>query len=415
MTTIDRLEIAKKLQNHHYFFRAFWDIGEPIIENSGDLPTAAISFDSKGESVNLHINEDFWNSLNETTRNFVICHEMCHVILQHGKRFKECLGNQSEMERMNIATDVVINELLCDSFNFNRSELDERLQKNGCWFDTIFPNKSIPKNESSEFYYNLLKSEGMPASMPFSIDVHKIMTDVEIDSMQKKLSDSGLCDSIDDKFLKPFSNDLEAIRSAVGTGTWQTLTNTVVKKKKKWETVIKKWEKMHTTEKYDSVERWDRVNPRYSQIVGKTVHLPTQSNTIDEYKEQSKIDVFFFLDTSGSCINLAGRFFKAAKSLNPDKFNIRLFCFDTKVEETSLKSNKIYGGGGTSFSIIENKIQNIIKSENKKYPKAVFIITDGYGNNVSPEKPEKWYWFLSTNYTHYIPMQSKTYKLSDFE
>jgi predicted metal-dependent peptidase len=85
------------------------------------------------------------------------------------------------------------------------------------------------------------------------------------------------------------------------------------------------------------------------------------------------------------------------------------------VEETSLKSNKIYGGGGTSFNIMENKIQSIMKSENKKYPKAVFVITDGYGNKVSPEKPEKWYWFLSANYTHYIPSQSKTYKLSDFE
>lgn len=415
MNTVDRLEIAKSLQNHHYFFRAFWDIGAPIIEKSAELPTAAISFDMAGESLNLHINEDFWNSINETTKNFVICHEMCHVILQHGKRFKDCLGNNSAMERMNIATDVVINEMLCSSFKFNRSELDERLQKEGCWFDTIFPNKTIALNESSEYYFNLLESEGIPKNKPFSIDVHKVLSDKEVDMMQKKLSESGICDSIDEKFLKSFSNDIDSIRSAVGTGTWQTLSNIAVKKKQKWETVIKKWESMHTTEKYDCVERWDRVNPRYSQIVGKSVHLPTQSNTIDEYKEQSKIDVFFFLDTSGSCINLASRFFKAAKSLNPNKFNIRLFCFDTKVEETSLKSNKIYGGGGTSFSIIENKIQSIIKSENKKYPKAVFVITDGYGNSVNPEKPEKWYWFLSSNYTSFIPIKSKKYKLSDFE
>lgn len=44
------------------------------------------------------------------------------------------------------------------------------------------------------------------------------------------------------------------------------------------------------------------------------------------------------MDTSGSCFNLAERFFKAALTLNPKKFNVRLFCFDYYATETSLKS-----------------------------------------------------------------------------
>lgn len=415
MNIIDRLDIAKNLQDHHYFFRAFWDIGEPVIEDGKDLPTAAISFDPKGDSLNLHINEDFWKSLNETTKHFVICHEMCHVILEHGKRFADCLGNSSEMERMNIATDVVINEMLCNSFGFVRSELDERLQKEGCWFDTIFPNKNIPFDESSEYYFNLLEKEGLPKSKPFSIDVHKVLNDSEIDGIQKKLADSGVYDSIDDKFVGAFpSGDDINQKAGVGSGGWKTV-NVTSAKKKKWESVIRKWTKMHSKEKYDCVERWERVNPRYSQIISDNISLPTPSNTLDEYKDKNRINVFFFLDTSGSCINLAGRFFKAAKSLDPLKFDIRLFCFDTRVEETSIKSNKIYGGGGTSFSIIENKIKSIVSLEKKKYPEAVFVITDGYGNGVSPEKPQKWHWFLTTNYTHYIPQTSNVYKLKDYE
>ncbi len=44
MDITEKLEIAKELQNHHYFFRAFWDIGEFVIGKFPDLPTAAIAF-----------------------------------------------------------------------------------------------------------------------------------------------------------------------------------------------------------------------------------------------------------------------------------------------------------------------------------------------------------------------------------
>lgn len=168
-------------------------------------------------------------------------------------------------------------------------------------------------------------------------------------------------------------------------------------------------------ETIDETERWERVNPRYSQIISNEIHLPTNCKVLEEYKEKNKIDVFFFLDTSGSCINLKDRFFKAAKSLDPKKFNIRLFCFDTMVQETTLESGRVWGGGGTSFSIIERHIQSVITSEKKKYPKAVFLVTDGMGDNVIPEKPERWYWFLSYNYKQYIPAKSKTFMLSDYE
>ena len=120
------------------------------------------------------------------------------------------------------------------------------------------------------------------------------------------------------------------------------------------------------------------------------------------------------MDTSGSCFNLAERFFKAALTLNPKKFNIRLFCFDCSVVETDIKSQKLYGGGGTSFKAIEDKIQEIV-GKGEKYPHAVFIITDGYGNKVIPQFPKKWHWFLSENYLNFIPKESHKYMLNDFE
>jgi len=45
----------------------------------------------------------------------------------------------------------------------------------------------------------------------------------------------------------------------------------------------------------------------------------------------------------------------------------------------------------------------------------VFIFTDGYGDNVSPEKPERWHWFLDDHSSeHCIPKKSLTFKLNEF-
>jgi hypothetical protein len=413
MNTVEKLDIAKKLQEFHYFFRAFWDIGHPIVEKFDDLPTAAIEFDTQGHSINLKINTDFWESLNEHSQMFVICHEMSHVILRHGERFIEYYGTEG-MQTMNIAADVVIDEMLCRSFGFNRYDLDERIRDRGCWFDTVFKDQKVPEDESTEYYFNLLNKN--PSSIPkdlFSIDAHNIISSQ--DDMDKILQDSGVLGTIDEEFAcKIPTGHIGNTRSSCGTGRWHHVI-VETKKKKKWETVIKKWENFRKKEDFQEDERWERTSPRYSQIIGKDIHLPSNYNIIDEYKIKDRMDVSFFMDTSGSCIDLKERFFKAAKSLNPKKFNIRLFCFDTSVKETTIASGQIYGGGGTSFSIIENKIQQIMQAENKKYPHAVFLITDGMGNSVTPQHSNRWFWFLSANHKNYIPKDSKVFMLKDYE
>lgn len=51
-----------------------------------------------------------------------------------------------------------------------------------------------------------------------------------------------------------------------------------------------------------------------------------------------------------------------------------------------------------------------------RYPEAVFVITDGYGNRVKPARPEKWYWFLTPGGSRYcIPKECNIYNLQDYE
>lgn len=409
MTIDERIEFSKKLQNYHYFFRSFWDIGNPIVADFPDLPTAAISFDDDGECINFLINENFWNELNECTKLFLICHEMSHIIFNHGERFVEYI-NTNKFEKMNYAADVVINEMLCDSFGFDRYKLDKRISENGCWLDTVFKDeKNIQPNESTEYYFNRIPDD-ISSKDIFRFDSHSIGSS-ELEKIEKVLENAGVADCIGQELIDRLPKECQA---GIGSGSWHNI-QVEAKKKKKWESVIKKWENQFKKEVIDSEERWERVNPRYSQIIKNDIMLPSDIKLLTETKEKEKINVFFFLDTSGSCIGYAKRFFKAAKSLDPKKFNIRLFCFDTQVKETTLESGKIYGGGGTRFDIMEQHIQYILKKENIKYPKAVFVITDGYGTPINPEKPKNWYWFLTNSYKQCIPKESKVFPLKNYE
>lgn len=149
-------------------------------------------------------------------------------------------------------------------------------------------------------------------------------------------------------------------------------------------------------------------------MVGSGIMLPTERE--EEAPDKGKIKLWFFLDSSGSCISYGERFFSAALSLPKDKFDINLMSFDTSIHKVDLENQRIKGGGGTSFRIIENYIQKDISASKEEYPKAVFIITDGMGDDVSPEKPNNWHVFLTSGfYVRCFHEDCNFYKLSDFE
>jgi hypothetical protein len=185
-----------------------------------------------------------------------------------------------------------------------------------------------------------------------------------------------------------------------------------VKKKRKWETVIKKWSRKYK-EKDKDEEQWTRRARRYS-MVSPSLMLPTEAEVED--KSETRIKVRFYQDTSGSCYGFRDRFFAAARSLPTDRFDVELFCFDTQVYPASLEEGKLYGFGGTSFSVLHQHVEQQLRSgEIARHPEAIFVITDGYGDQVRPSVPDKWYFFLSDNYTHCIPEECNIFMLADYE
>jgi predicted metal-dependent peptidase len=438
-------EILSELDSRHGVFYHLWDMGSPIFsDNIGKLavPTAGVILDKDGECINFLLNKDFWNSISFEEKLFILCHECLHVVLNHGHRLFRNAKSKEDFMIMNYATDVVINHTLVNKFGFDRSVIDPHNAY--CWTDTVFPKETdVPEDKSSEFYYNKIydyvEEQGkMPSdgegdgSGPQTVDEHstfmqgddgnnKDMSDI-LRELEERLTDDEknfIQDLINsnkdlDEKINPSENSEDAGTSP--GNIFKRVELKKVKKKKKWETVIKKWANKYLKNTDTEELQWARTNRRFQMLTDSEMFLPSEMELEDIAIEEKRIEVWFFQDTSGSCSGYTQRFFDAARSLPPDRFDIKMHCFDTRVYETDIDSGELYGFGGTSFNIIEQYIQQDIKKRNVPYPKAVFIITDGYGNNVSPEKPETWYWFLTPGGSKsYINKKSHVFNLKDFE
>lgn len=404
--------IARKLEKHHAIFAQLWNVSFP--EFTKEIPTAGVYFDKEGNTIAFKINPDFWDTLTDIEKEFVISHECLHVILYHGFRINNLKPEQ--LQNANIALDLVVNHLLVENYLFDREAVDPH--KKYIWKDVVFKDDVQLEENSNYFerFYNLVKDQNnLKGSGYNSLDDHSELVsfnNAAFDSFIKENISAHDLSSFKEKIF-PHVKDLKDQMKEVGVdpgSTWRTYSAPYVPKPK-WETVIKQWVRKHS---FDIEEtQWAKKNRRFSNISIPDMFLPFDDEV--ELEERKKIDVWFFQDTSGSCVHLAERFFKAANTLPKERFNVRMFCFDTKVYETSLASGKLYGFGGTSFSCIEEYIQNQIRKSEVAYPKAVFVITDGYGDSVDLQYPQNWYWFLSTDFKDLIPDACNIFNLSDFE
>ena len=415
--------ISNSLEKHHALFYQCWQMGRPFLTKA--VQTAGVRFNKKGEYIEFLFNPEYWAHLTEYERLFVISHECLHVVLNHGVR----TVSSEDKERTNKSLDIVVNHLLTRSFGFDRALIEDA--NDLCWTDTIFPGKLVPDNESFEYYY-LRMPESLTSKICRILDDHSKLSEDMSDNEGKgwekiiKKLDEQLTpeekETIQKAVEKHFQNGEEGKeegkenggkRAGAGTGGWTFIKVPKFTRKRKWETVIKKWSLKYIRDDIEDKEQWARLHRRFN-LLPSNLFLPSEME--DETQEKTKLPVFLFLDTSGSCYGYKDRFFQCGASLPKDRFNVRLFCFDTAVQETTLESGKIYGGGGTAFDIIEEHIQKLMKTEGIAYPEAVFLITDGMGSSVNPQHSLRWYWFLTPyNDKSYIPKESHVYELRDYE
>lgn len=388
MNKDDYFSLSRELEKHHAVFYKLWEMGEPIWTES--VPTAGVSF----EPLRYYFNPKFYKSIDLYTKAFVVAHESMHILLNHGTRLKKC-----DHRTANIAMDIALHEIMFNRMGFERNKVQ---------IDGIATRKFVcpqaNKNESAEYYYNYIMKNPTECN-PVMVDDHSfhgVDTSKIIEDINNQLSNED---------AKTFNNsvkgDIKKEGKEVG-GRSQVFKIKPVKKRK-WEKIIKDW--TNRNDELDPEYQW-AIPDRRKSLLPKDFLLPSI------YKNKPKnerITVFFYQDSSGSCSNLAERFFKAARSIPEDKFDVRLFCFDTQVYSVDKNKGELYGFGGTSFDIIEQHVQDTIKKEHCKYP-TVWIVTDGFGNPVKPKHPNKWYWLLTEHSSkNYIPKESKLFDLKEFE
>lgn len=435
-------EIQEKLMEYHSIFNKFAGLGLPIETDA--IPTCAVSFDSAGQTVQWMVNPTFWKSLSEEGKLFAVSHECLHVLFSHGIRMN-AYDKKVPHDKLNIAADIVVNDYLRDRFDFKKEEVQpEGIQY--IWREDVLPQSKAGGN----FEYYVAQLGGMTDKQ-----VQKALGDaqtVDDHSGLDSFAGPGLEEMIerhmdvgDKKDIKDVSQDdtNPAIEQAMkmvekgqdptgnlpnpanpygmtsgklaGTGPGDLIcvisSKKKIQRKKKWETLVKKYTDLAYGE--SEIDGWIMPNKKINEEYIKDLNLPTPYES--DVLSPQRVKVAFFLDTSGSCWHLAERFFNACASIDPRKFEVDLLLFDTSVYRTDLKTRKMYGGGGTSFSILERFLQKE-KNEGKPYPKVVFCITDGYGDKLNVEHPNRWHFFLTEdNTTDCLPAGSHFHELVKFE
>lgn len=416
--------IGKSLARHHGVFYEFWKMVTPRFSN--EVSTAAVSLNKQNKCLDFLINKEYWEKCNEEKKEFLISHEVSHLLQQAGRRS----GGRYD-EAKNVSLDIPVNESLVKYFGFDRNNIDP--ENLFCWVSNIFPPDQypdVPTGKSFEFYYDLLKKQGRikPSCGKLSFNNHEgLPSDNELGGFLDELIDNldeHSAESLKEIFNRqeikhqnpsdnePDRNTENGSQAGSGAaGIIKRIEKKFVKKKSKWETIIKKWARKFVEKDFE-INHWLVKNRRFT-LLTPDLMLPNDIDTDDRQKDKEKTQVFVMMDYSGSCVHHAGRFYKAFDSI-PKHINVRLFSFDTYCTELNKKERQMIGGGGTSFTCIENKIQEVIKAEKIKYP-WVWVLSDGMANKVNPEEPKKWTFLLTTGYRKCIPEESKIYKLEEFE
>lgn len=442
---IEFYDISLKLEDCHSLFVQLWNNSRPVF--SEQIPTAAVIYNKEGNVLSFLLNYDFWQAQTFDQKVFVIAHECFHVALGHGIRFDNKHKTKDEIKIANIAMDVVINHRLLTTLGLERKDVDPKNKY--CWIDTVFPPNTVDPDMNFEYYYlkmienvknadgqggakkdgNLLggknNNSGTNGSGDMSgtnetVDDHSGLNSIsekDYEKLMKEILDQmSKSEKVETKDLL---NECAGQQAGGPTGRiLQQLMNEVkVPKKLKWETIIQHWAKQSLKLTEQEEDTWIKPNRRFAMLDPKDMFLPGVVDVEKVTRENNKIDVWFFLDTSGSCAGLGPRFWQAANTLPEDRFDLKLFCFDTDVYPTTLASRRLYGFGGTSFTCIDRYIRynSPIVNGQKKHPDAIFVLTDGFGDHVYPQIPENWYWFLTHDYRACIPSECNIFSLGDFE
>jgi predicted metal-dependent peptidase len=332
------------------------------------LPTAAV------DGRNLYFNTQFFNAMNNKEIEFVVAHEILHMVFDH-------LGRRDYRNPMlyNIAADYIVNNTLVrDRIGTTPSIVD-------CFQDFKY------EGWTSEEVYDELFKEAEKNGQEFLEQLGE-MLDEHLDddgdggSEEGEEGQDGKGNNVSKSRPKYSKEEIKKIKDeikesminaaqAAGAGNTpagvQRMIKELTEPKMNWRELLR--QQIQSTIKSDYT--FSRPN-RKGWHTGAVLPGMNFAETID---------ICIALDMSGSIGNAqAADFLGEVKGIMDEykDYNIKIWCFDTEVyneddftadDGRDLTEYEIHGGGGTDFMVNWRYMR-----ENDIQPKKFLMFTDGY-------------------------------------
>ena len=326
------------------------------------LPTAAV------DGRHLFYNTQFFNAMDNKEVEFVLAHEILHMVYDH-------LGRRDDRNPMlyNIAADYIVNNLLVDDRIGAKPKIVD------CFQD--FKYRGWTSEEVYEELFEEAKKNGEEAVKQLGemLDEHLDWESGEGDedgegdkegNGRPKYSKAEL-DQIKDEVKEAMINAAQAAGAGNVPAGVQRLIKELTESKMNWRELLR--------QQIQSTIRSDYTFARPSRKGWHTGAILPGMNF------QDTIDICVALDMSGSIGNeQAADFLGEVKGIMDEyqDYRVKVWCFDTKVYNEqdfsaeggdSLTDYEIMGGGGTDFMANWTYMK-----EHDIQPKKFIMFTDGY-------------------------------------
>lgn len=334
------------------------------------------------DGVRITFGIDFLDSLSDSELDFVMMHEILHVVLQHCFR-----GDVEDPEAYNIAADIVVNSNIMLENGMKASSIT--LSKYGIAMH-VAPDGKEGHEYTAEQVYAMLpknlnkkgnnKSPGSAvggAKKEISKEQHQPVRVWDDHSQWGKYEED---DTLRDVWVKRFEDAAEAIKirdPSNARGLLPAFAERILKELKKTQT---DWRTILNDFIQEEVVDYSFAPPD-RRFDDSPFFLPDFNG-----KEDRVEDILFMIDTSGSMSDdmIAAAYSEVKGAI--DQFNGKLKgwlgFFDAAIikpqpfsDENEFKIIKPAGGGGTDFQII---FEYVFHHMSDKLPASIIILSDGY-------------------------------------
>lgn len=333
------------------------------------------------DGVRITFGIDFLDSLSDSELDFVMMHEILHVVLQHCFR-----GDVEDPEAYNIAADIVVNSNIMLENGMKASSIT--LSKYGIAMH-VAPDGKEGHEYTAEQVYAMLpknlnkkgnnKSPGPAvgrAKKEISKEQHQPVRVWDDHSRWGKYEED---DTLRDVWVKRFEDAAEAIKirdPSNARGLLPAFAERILKELKKTQT---DWRTILNDFIQEEVVDYS-FSPPDRRFDDSPFFLPDFNG-----KEDMVEDILFMIDTSGSMSDdmIAAAYSEVKGAI--DQFNGKLKgwlgFFDAAIikpqpfsDENEFKIIKPAGGGGTDFQII---FEYVFHHMSDKLPASIIILSDG--------------------------------------